>query len=78
MFNEFFLNRRAEKQVKAFAALGLLHEFGFTVKENKVKVIKSYTCNGRPKYVLFGVNGHIYSYDGESVEKDVKELREEY
>ena len=69
MLKRWFIYRKSEKDIKAFAVKGLLEEYGFTVPVSKVRVIESYSCNGVPGYVEFAVNGYVYSYDGHAVEQ---------
>lgn len=75
MLKKWLLYKKSEKDIKAFAVRGLLEEYGFTVPVSKVRVIESYTCSGRPKYVEFAVNGYVYIYDGHTAEQVSKGRR---
>ena len=61
--------KQEAKMFKEWARNALLRTYGFAPNLNQITLLESY-FDGAPKYVLFSIGWHRYSYDGISLEKD--------
>ena len=58
-----------EKAAKEYAQRALRHEYGFCPPKNQIALYEIQFDGDAPQYVLFGIGGFKYSYDGFTLER---------